>query len=162
VRSYWGGDHSLFLGQVEYARYGEGRPLLFHGGRYEKLEAPDQPGVLPAALLTPLLAVGSEVEFADGATMMQIGASGDQVLVVLDGAVRVDRPGISVTLGPGHLIGEIEVLDPGGGRTAYITAVGAVRCVSVTGDQLRTVLETDPGAALAMIEILASRFRDKP
>ena len=32
VRSYWGGDHSLFLGQVEYARYGEGRPLLFHGG----------------------------------------------------------------------------------------------------------------------------------
>ncbi len=37
VRSYWGGDHSLFLGQVEYARYGEGRPLLFHGGRYERL-----------------------------------------------------------------------------------------------------------------------------
>ena len=24
VRSYWGGDHSLFLGQVEFARYGEG------------------------------------------------------------------------------------------------------------------------------------------
>ena len=37
VRSYWGGDHSLFLGQVEYARTGEGTPLLFHGGRYERL-----------------------------------------------------------------------------------------------------------------------------
>jgi flavin reductase (DIM6/NTAB) family NADH-FMN oxidoreductase RutF len=37
VRSYWGGDHSLFLGQVEYARYGEGQPLLFHGGRYERM-----------------------------------------------------------------------------------------------------------------------------
>ena len=37
VRSYWGGDHSLFLGQVEYARTGEGAPLLFHGGRYERL-----------------------------------------------------------------------------------------------------------------------------
>jgi flavin reductase (DIM6/NTAB) family NADH-FMN oxidoreductase RutF len=36
-RSYWGGDHSLFLGRVEYARYGEGTPLLFHGGRYERL-----------------------------------------------------------------------------------------------------------------------------
>jgi flavin reductase (DIM6/NTAB) family NADH-FMN oxidoreductase RutF len=36
VRSYWGGDHSLFLGQVEYARYAEGRPLLFHGGKYER------------------------------------------------------------------------------------------------------------------------------
>jgi flavin reductase (DIM6/NTAB) family NADH-FMN oxidoreductase RutF len=37
VRCYWGGDHSLFLGQVEYARYNEGRPLLFHGGRYGRL-----------------------------------------------------------------------------------------------------------------------------
>jgi flavin reductase (DIM6/NTAB) family NADH-FMN oxidoreductase RutF len=37
ARSYWGGDHSLFLGRVEYARYGEGTPLLFHGGRYERL-----------------------------------------------------------------------------------------------------------------------------
>jgi flavin reductase (DIM6/NTAB) family NADH-FMN oxidoreductase RutF len=33
-RSYWGGDHSLFLGRVEYARTGSGTPLLFHGGRY--------------------------------------------------------------------------------------------------------------------------------
>jgi flavin reductase (DIM6/NTAB) family NADH-FMN oxidoreductase RutF len=37
VRCYWGGDHSLFLGHVLYARYGEGTPLLFHGGRYERL-----------------------------------------------------------------------------------------------------------------------------
>ena len=37
ARSYWGGDHSLVLGRVEYARYDEGRPLLFHGGRYERL-----------------------------------------------------------------------------------------------------------------------------
>jgi flavin reductase (DIM6/NTAB) family NADH-FMN oxidoreductase RutF len=36
-RSYWGGDHSLFLGAVEFARYGEGAPLLFHGGRYERI-----------------------------------------------------------------------------------------------------------------------------
>jgi flavin reductase (DIM6/NTAB) family NADH-FMN oxidoreductase RutF len=39
-RSYWGGDHSLFLGRVEYARYTEGTPLLFHGGRYERLTPP--------------------------------------------------------------------------------------------------------------------------
>jgi flavin reductase (DIM6/NTAB) family NADH-FMN oxidoreductase RutF len=38
-RSYWGGDHSLFLGRVEYARQGPGTPLLFHGGRYERLGA---------------------------------------------------------------------------------------------------------------------------
>jgi flavin reductase (DIM6/NTAB) family NADH-FMN oxidoreductase RutF len=38
-RSYWGGDHSLFLGRVEYARQNPGMPLLFHGGRYERLGA---------------------------------------------------------------------------------------------------------------------------
>jgi flavin reductase (DIM6/NTAB) family NADH-FMN oxidoreductase RutF len=37
ARSYWGGDHSLFLGQVECARYRPGAPLLFHGGRYGRL-----------------------------------------------------------------------------------------------------------------------------
>jgi flavin reductase (DIM6/NTAB) family NADH-FMN oxidoreductase RutF len=36
-KSYWGGDHSLFLGRVEYARHHDGSPLLFHGGRYERL-----------------------------------------------------------------------------------------------------------------------------
>jgi flavin reductase (DIM6/NTAB) family NADH-FMN oxidoreductase RutF len=39
-RSYWGGDHSLFLGRVEYARANAGTPLLFHGGRYERLGVP--------------------------------------------------------------------------------------------------------------------------
>jgi flavin reductase (DIM6/NTAB) family NADH-FMN oxidoreductase RutF len=37
ARSYWGGDHSLFLGQVECARHRPGTPLLFHGGRYGRL-----------------------------------------------------------------------------------------------------------------------------
>jgi flavin reductase (DIM6/NTAB) family NADH-FMN oxidoreductase RutF len=37
-QSYWGGDHSLFLGRVESARYRAGAPLLFHGGRYGRLE----------------------------------------------------------------------------------------------------------------------------
>jgi flavin reductase (DIM6/NTAB) family NADH-FMN oxidoreductase RutF len=42
VRSYWGGDHSLFLGQVEYARRApDARPLLFHGGSYGRLTDDD-------------------------------------------------------------------------------------------------------------------------
>jgi flavin reductase (DIM6/NTAB) family NADH-FMN oxidoreductase RutF len=39
-KSYWGGDHSLFLGRVEYARQGPGTPLLFHGGRYASVGNP--------------------------------------------------------------------------------------------------------------------------
>jgi flavin reductase (DIM6/NTAB) family NADH-FMN oxidoreductase RutF len=47
-RSYWGGDHSLFLGRVEYARYRDGSPLLFHGGRYERLTPAEGNAIIPS------------------------------------------------------------------------------------------------------------------
>jgi flavin reductase (DIM6/NTAB) family NADH-FMN oxidoreductase RutF len=161
VRSYWGGDHSLFLGQVEFARYGEGRPLLFHGGRYERLVSDPQVfSLLPRELLEPILALGEERAYADGEPIMRVGEPGSELLLVLEGTVRVDRPGLSLTLGPGELIGEIEVLDPGGGRIADIHAVGPVRCQAVSRDALLAALEADPRAAVALIEVLAARFRE--
>ncbi len=151
----------LFLGQVEFARYGEGRPLLFHGGRYERLI--DDPRVfsqLPRELLDPILALGEEREFADGEALMRIGEAGCDLLLVVDGSVRVERPGFSTTIGPGELVGEIEVLDPGRGRLADIHAVGAVRAIAVSRERLLSALEADPRAALALIEVLAARFRE--
>ena len=95
VRSYWGGDHSLFLGQVEFARYGEGRPLLFHGGRYERLiEDPQVFSLLPRELLDPILALGEEREYADGEPIMQIGEEG------LRSPARARRRGSGRTSGP--------------------------------------------------------------
>jgi flavin reductase (DIM6/NTAB) family NADH-FMN oxidoreductase RutF len=46
-RSYWGGDHSLFLGRVEYARHHAGTPLLFHGGRYASVGSSASQGLRP-------------------------------------------------------------------------------------------------------------------
>ncbi len=161
VRSYWGGDHSLFLGQVEYARYGEGEPLLFHGGRYERLiRDPRVFSLLPPELLDPILALGQEREYVDGDAIMRIGDPGAELLLVLEGRVRVERPGRSLTLGVGDLIGEIEVLDPGGGRIADIHADGPVRCLAISRPELLVALEADPRAAVALIEVLAARFRE--
>ena len=161
VRSYWGGDHSLFLAQVVYARYGEGEPLLFHGGRYERLvRDPRVFSALPQELLEPILALGQERDYEDGATIMRRGDPGDELMLVVEGTVRVERPGRSLTLGAGELIGEIEVLDPVGSRIADITAVGPVRCVVVTREKLIAALEADPRAALGLIEVLAARFRE--
>jgi flavin reductase (DIM6/NTAB) family NADH-FMN oxidoreductase RutF len=33
-----GGDHTLYLGQVEYLEYQDERPLLFYGGKYRQLD----------------------------------------------------------------------------------------------------------------------------
>ncbi len=161
VRSYWGGDHSLFLGQVEYARYGEGEPLLFHGGRYERIvRDPHVFALLPRELLDPIFALGEERDYADGEAIMRIGEPGAELLLVVEGVVRVERPGRTLTLGAGELIGEIEVLDPGGGRIADIHADGPVRCVAVSRVALLAALEADPRAAVALIEVLAARFRE--
>jgi flavin reductase (DIM6/NTAB) family NADH-FMN oxidoreductase RutF len=161
VRSYWGGDHSLFLGQVEFARYGEGEPLLFHGGRYERLvRDPRVFSTLPQELLEPILALGVEREYADGEAIMRRGEAGDELLLVVEGSVTVERPGRSLTLGAGDLIGEIEVLDPVGARIADIHAVGPVRCIAVTREALIAALAADPRAAVGLIEILAARFRE--
>ena len=72
----------------------------------------------------------------------------------------VERPGLSLVLGEGKLIGELEVLDPDGARTANVTASGPVRCLAVSRGELRAALEADSRAALALIEILAARFRE--
>ena len=161
VRSYWGGDHSLFLGQVEYARYGHGEPLLFHGGRYERIvRDPHVFSMLPPELLEPILALGQEREFADGEEIMRIGEPGAELLLVLEGTVRVERPGRSLSLGAGELIGEIEVLDPEGGRIADIHAEGPVRCLAISRIDLLVALQADPRAAIALIEVLAARFRE--
>ena len=160
VRSYWGGDHSLFLGQVEYARYGEGRPLLFHRGQYERIV--DDPGVfsaLPKALLDPLLARGEEVTFLDGETVMRLGEPADALYLVLEGAVRVERPGRLTQIVPGELVGEIQVL-AGGPRTANVHAEGSVRMLRVPREAVIAALEADSRAAMGLIEVLANRFRE--
>ena len=161
VRSYWGGDHSLFLGHVEYARYGAGEPLLFHGGRYERmLGQPELFSRLPPQLLDQLLLRGHEVAFAAGEVVMHRGEVSDTLMLIIRGSVQVERPGRSLTLGAGALIGEIEVLDPGPGRMATITAEADTTCIVVTRAELLEGLAEDPQAAVALLEILAGRFRE--
>ncbi len=161
VRSYWGGDHSLFLGRVEYVRYGEGEPLLFHGGRYERIAAdPKHFSALPAELLESILTRGREVVFAAGETLMTRGEAADALMLVTKGSVVVERPGRRLTLGAGALVGEIEVLDPGSGRLATITAETETTCIVVGREDLVAALEGNPRAAIALLEILSSRFRE--
>jgi len=162
VRSYWGGDHSLFLGHVEYARYGEGEPLLFHGGRYERMLGDSELFArLPPELLDQILLRGSEVKYGEGEKLMERGEMSDTMMLVAQGSVRVERPGRSLTLGVGALIGEIEVLDPGSGRTATVTAETDTTCIVVRRSELLEGLTEDPRASIALLGILASRFREE-
>lgn len=160
VRSYWGGDHSLFLGRVEYARYGAGQPLLFHGGRYERMVgATPVFSSLPPELLAPILEAGEDRTYADDDAIVRTGDPGDELFVVLEGEVRVVRDGREITrIEAGSFFGEVSVLD-GGSRSADVVAAGPVRCLAIPRDVIREALAAHPGAAWAMLEILANRLR---
>jgi flavin reductase (DIM6/NTAB) family NADH-FMN oxidoreductase RutF len=160
VRSYWGGDHSLFLGRVEYVRYGEGTPLLFHGGGYGRVAGnPRVFSSLPPELLQPILDAGVEREIEEGEAIMRAGEPGDAMVLVVEGTATIERGGRKVPVAPGELVGEIAVLD-GGPRTATVVADTRVRILEIGRDALMRVLESDPKAATALIGVLASRFRE--
>jgi flavin reductase (DIM6/NTAB) family NADH-FMN oxidoreductase RutF len=160
VRSYWGGDHSLFLGRVEYVRYGEGTPLLFHGGGYGRVVGnPRVFSSLPPELLKPILDAGVERVYEEGDAIMRMGEAGDAMVLVVEGSATIERGGRKVPVAPGELVGEIAVLD-GGPRTATVVAESRVRVLEIGRDELMRVLEADPKAATALIAVLASRFRE--
>jgi flavin reductase (DIM6/NTAB) family NADH-FMN oxidoreductase RutF len=161
VRSYWGGDHSLFVGQVEYARYGEGQPLLFHGGKYEHLleRAPVFSSLAPE-ILAAIIAEGEERTFGPGEFIVREGDPGDELFVILEGEARVERKGNRLsTFGEGEFFGEISVFD-GRARSADVVAATPLRTLAISRELVRAALEREPRAAWAMLETLAARFRD--
>jgi flavin reductase (DIM6/NTAB) family NADH-FMN oxidoreductase RutF len=161
VRSNWGGDHSLFVGQVEYARYGEGQPLLFQGGRYQHLlERAPVFSSLPPEILGAITAGGVEGAFEPGDFIVREGDPGDELFVILEGEVRVERKGSSLaTFGPGEFFGEVAVID-GRPRSADVVAVSPLRALVISRELVRSTIEREPRAAWAMLEVLAGRLRD--
>jgi flavin reductase (DIM6/NTAB) family NADH-FMN oxidoreductase RutF len=161
VRTYWGGDHSLFLGQVEYARYGEGRPLLFHGGRYEELGVA---GVqifssLPEETLQFVIERGAELWFAAGDAIVREGQPGDVLYVILEGQANVVRGGRVVKpLVAGDFFGEVSVFD-GRPRTADVVAETDLRCLAIPRDVVREVIESHPVVAWEMLASMAGAIR---
>jgi len=160
-RSYWGGDHSLFLARVEYARYGVGKPLLFHGGHYEALSAPEGSilGALPPAMRERLLSAGEEHTFDAGETVITQGERGGDAFVILSGRAAVVRDGREIArLGPGQFFGEVAMLD-GRPRTADVVAQSPLRAIALSRDTVKRALRSEPDLAWRVLEVLAGRIR---
>jgi flavin reductase (DIM6/NTAB) family NADH-FMN oxidoreductase RutF len=161
TRSYWGGDHSLFLGQVEYAHYGKGSPLLFHGGHYEALSAPEGSilGALPPAMREKLLSAGDEHEYAAAETVIRQGERGADAFVILSGHALVVRDGREIArLAAGQFFGEVAMLD-GRPRTADVVAESRLRCIALSRETVKRALRAEPDLAWCVLEVLAGRIR---
>jgi CRP-like cAMP-binding protein len=102
---------------------------------------------------------------ARGQPIIHAGAAGDDVVVVLDGRVKlvaygVDRREVVLGLrGPGELIGEMAALG-GQRRTASAVAVDDVEVAYFSAEELRRFVAGHPGVALVLIRMLVRRLSE--
>lgn len=98
-------------------------------------------------------------------TILRAGAAGDEVVVVLEGRVKLtaygaDRREVVIALrGPGELLGEMAALG-GQRRTATALAVDDAEVGFLHADELREFLHDHPDAALVMIRMLVRRLSE--
>jgi CRP/FNR family cyclic AMP-dependent transcriptional regulator len=102
--------------------------------------------------------------YGRGDTIFVMGDEGDCLMAVLGGRVRISvtspdgREMVLALLGPGEILGEIAVLD-GRERTADATAHSDCSVAVVDRRDMLSLLEREPAAWMAVVEMLCSRLR---
>ena len=101
-----------------------------------------------------------EEQVADGDLLFEQGSMPYDIYVLEEGSVEVIRDGRSVaTLGPGEIVGERALLKLER-RWASVVAVGHVRAVALSADDLAEMSEQMPELADRLRETMARRERD--
>jgi len=106
-----------------------------------------------------------EVTFTNGQVVFSRGEPGREVYLVIEGRVRLSvvtvegRELAFHMAGPGDVFGEIAALD-GGTRTAFATAVTAVKAASLSHTDFLRLVATTPPLADAVVRLLCQRLRD--
>jgi CRP/FNR family cyclic AMP-dependent transcriptional regulator len=104
-------------------------------------------------------AIVKEVEFPAGHIICKEGETGVGLHVVAEGETKVQIGGRTRRrLGPGAFFGEIALLD-GGPRTATVVAETPVRTLAIPAWSFKSVIRSQPGIALKMLEEACRRLR---
>ena len=122
-------------------------------------------GRLDRAQLRELDRLNADVMFGESTVIFGEGDPGDHMLVIRSGHVRVSRRShdgrdfLMAVLGPGDVLGELAVFDPGP-RTSTATALSRVIATKVPRQLLRAVLTDDPQWCWLLLERLTERLDD--
>ena len=121
-------------------------------------EALDEEGA--AALRSSI----TEVRLGRGQTLFSEGDEGDRLYVMLSGKVKLTRKSadgrenLLAVLGPGEMLGELSLFDPGP-RTASAVAVTDAVLAGLGHDDLRPFIMRQPEVAVHLLKALATRLR---
>lgn len=99
-----------------------------------------------------------------GTVLFREGDSGNELYIVSTGKLKVGRESpdgrenLLSVVGPGEMIGELTLFDPGS-RSTTVTAVSQTELLSLEHNDLTTWLEERPQAAMNLLRALAQRLR---
>jgi CRP-like cAMP-binding protein len=102
--------------------------------------------------------------YPPGETLMREGDLGDELVVIVEGSVRVVRAEPDGTdrlirrYVSGDHIGELAVLREAPRAATVIAGDEGVRGLVISGDGLKAILREQPNAAMAMLATLAERI----
>lgn len=101
--------------------------------------------------------------FVAGATLFNAGEPATALYIILEGQVRVlqarhGRQRVVHTEGVGGTLAEVPLF-AGGVLPATAEAITATRCLTISGDALRSVIREDPSVALLFLRTLSLRVR---
>lgn len=111
-----------------------------------------------------IVAMSRVVTLPSNYVVFEKGSSGDEMLVVLNGRLKVsvaDGEGREIvlgTVGAGDIVGEIAMLD-GRGRSATATTLAPCELMVIHRKDFMPFLEQNPKVAIDLIMVLALRLR---
>ena len=116
------------------------------------------------AVLEALLEQAPIVSFDRDEKVCRQGESGDHMLVIIAGALKVTRvlsDGTEIELGyvkRGETVGEIVAIS-GGERTANVTALETTKAVAIASTRIREIIGEDPTALSGVLDAVCDRLR---
>ncbi len=115
---------------------------------------------LAPADLNAIAEVAQEQAFADGELLASEGELGDELLIVVRGAVRVESGGSEIARrGPGEVVGEMSLItrDP---RIASLVADGDVRAIRIGRREFESMIHDRPDIGIGVMRVLAHRLAE--
>lgn len=104
---------------------------------------------------------------ADGTTLLREGESGDTLLIIASGEVKVDKGGtVLATVSAGSVLGEMALIT-GAPRSATATATGEVEIFELSRADVQALAESKPQIAEELVEycrkrLIANLLRSSP
>ena len=111
-----------------------------------------------------LRAMMTQTTLRRGETLFTEGDAGDRLYILLSGKVKLGhasadgRENLLAVLGPGEVVGELTLFDPGP-RSTTATAVAPTELLALEHGQLMGFIESHPTLAKDMLRALAQRLR---